>query len=138
MSDSKTLAEFKKAISAIGHMIPKRQLAFIREMADSEELGHFVERLQNLERLVRETPAMYATDGEGRKAIAYLHYFHGGSDWWIKELDSNGENAFGMVVLNGGDAELGYISIEELTSVNVEIDLYWEPTTLEFALFNQS
>lgn len=38
--------------------------------------------------------------------------------------------AFGLADLFGDGGELGYISIEELKSVDAEFDLYWTPKTL--------
>ncbi len=80
-------------------------------------------------------PEVYGQDGMGDEAIAYLHYFYGSSDWYITEKDTSDEQhqAFGYVILNGDtqNAELGYISIEEMKSLNKpELDLYYTPQTL--------
>ncbi|MBL0011067.1 MAG: DUF2958 domain-containing protein [Nitrosomonas sp.] len=76
-------------------------------------------------------PKTYGQDGMGDKAIAYLHYFSGGSDWYITEKDMEDEQlqAFGLANLGQG-GELGYISIQELIDAGVEIDLYWTPKTI--------
>jgi len=52
-------------------------------------------------------------------------------DWYITERDMETDQlqAFGLANLGYG-GELGYISIEELKSSNVEIDLHWTPKTL--------
>lgn len=58
----------------------------------------------------------------------------GGSDWYITEKDMAGgvAQAYGLAILNGDleMAEMGYISIAELTRCGVEIDLYFKPCTL--------
>lgn len=67
------------------------------------------------------------------KQIAHLHYFAGGSDWWITEVSIEERLAFGYVCLNGDwqNSELGYVNIDELTSINVvNIDLHWTPKAL--------
>lgn len=81
-------------------------------------------------------PKTYEQDGLGNQAVAHLHYFRGGMDWYITEKDMGdgdgaGEQiqAFGLVNLGYGP-ELGYISITELLMEGVEFDLYWEPKTL--------
>lgn len=64
-------------------------------------------------------PKTYEQDGKGDQATAHLHYFLNGSDWYITEKDMDGgiQQAYGYAILNGDDecAEVGYISIEELT-----------------------
>jgi hypothetical protein len=50
----------------------------------------------------------------------FLHFFIGGSDWYVAEFD--GDNLFfGYVVLNGDSecAEWGYFSFSELKDVKV-------------------
>ena len=83
---------------------------------------------------IEAMPKTYEQDGRGDEAIAHLHYFNGGSDWYITEKDINGGvlQAYGYAILNGDDemAESGYISIEELTRNGVELDLHFTPCRL--------
>ena len=67
-------------------------------------------------------------------ALAHLHYFIGGCDWWIVEKDSDPDHAgqvqaFGIADLGMG-AELGYISIPELLENGAETDLYFKAKTI--------
>lgn len=95
---------------------------------------------------IRETlPELYAQDGKGGKAVAYLKLFtpDSGFTWWITEgspiKDDNGNEVdfhlFGLV--KGQCKELGYVSLNELEEVRgpmglpVERDLWWKPKTLE-------
>jgi hypothetical protein len=84
-------------------------------------------------------PKSYETDGQGDKAIAHLHYFAGGSDFYITEKDKGDgrdevpgqqHQAFGLSDVFGDGGELGYVSIAELIQHKVELDLYWTPRTL--------
>jgi len=83
-------------------------------------------------------PALYATEDvpTGEKLVM-LHYFTGGCDWWLVELDQRTGLAFGYVCLGDpGSAEWGYVDLNELCSlaiattppVVVERDLHWRPT----------
>jgi hypothetical protein len=103
---------------------------------DSEEGGYFRQAVCDLAKRIDGMPITYDQDGQGDEAIVYLHYFHGGSDWYITEKDVEGgiHQAFGYAVLNGDleNAELGYISIAELVALGVELDLHFSPVTLEF------
>jgi len=75
-------------------------------------------------------PRPYATDGTPTDdKIVHLHYFSGGSDWYIVERDSSDEQlqAFGLACLQGEYPEWGYISIQELIENGVELDLYFTP-----------
>ncbi|HCS20131.1 MAG TPA: hypothetical protein DIW47_06135 [Bacteroidetes bacterium] len=77
---------------------------------------------------MRETP-----DFKSQNSIVRLHYFYGGSDWWITQMDLEQRLGYGFVCLNGDwqCAEYGTVSIEELCSLDVvNIDLYWSPIPL--------
>ena len=78
-------------------------------------------------------PALGETDGTD--AIAYVKIFHPMSSYtaYITEYDPVSRVAFGLVVLH--EEELGYISLDELESVEVlglkmEKDLYFKPKKL--------
>lgn len=116
------------------HFIGKRQAAALVGALMGEENEHFKKLLQDLKATIETMPKTYETDGMGDKAPVTLHYFLGGSDWWIIEKDMKEEQlqAFGYVCLNGWKdfAELGYISIEELITVGAELDLHWIVKTI--------
>jgi len=85
-------------------------------------------------------PPLYSQDGLGKQAIVYMHYFYGGTDIWISEVDKETKEGFGYTILNGDTkmAEYGYTSISEIISTKkVEMDLYWTPKTFEEALKNK-
>ncbi len=96
------------------------------EDGDNTILNH----LAAVTETITTMPKTYETDGQGDKALVFLHYFSSGSDWWITERDCEEDQlqAFGLVCLNGDRemAELGYIDIEELGREGVELDLYWQ------------
>ena len=79
-------------------------------------------------------PAIYAQEGMGDAAKAHLHYFLGGSDWYITERNVCDQQveAFGFVILNGDldNAEMGYLSLKEILQYGAELDLHWVPTSL--------
>jgi hypothetical protein len=90
-------------------------------------------------------PPLYAQDGKGGRAIAYIKYFTPSSSWtwYITEgspiSDESGKEVdfhfFGLV--DGQAKELGYVALSELESVRgpmglpIERDLWWKPKTLE-------
>lgn len=87
---------------------------------------------------MEQIPRLYATeDVEPEYKIVHLHYFVGGCDWYVMELDEDRRRAFGYVNLNDEqNAELGYFDMFELKSllvashgypVVVERDLGWTP-----------
>ena len=115
--------------------IPESVKAFmpkIQQMAivGTEELWEVIERLEDI---IKRMPKTYDTENQKTDdKIVYLHYFYGGSDWYIVEKDMEEEQlqAFGYAILNGDMemAEWSYISIEELKSTNkIELDFYFEP-----------
>ncbi len=94
-------------------------------------------------------PGLYGSEStRARDKIVHLHYFAGGSDWWLVELDLEDRIAFGYVRLGGhpDGAEWGYVDLAELAEVFVpgqaiaiegglriqvpvivERDLHWRP-----------
>lgn len=79
-------------------------------------------------------PPLYSTDTTpATEKILHLHYFTGGCDWFIAEVDPTAGLAFGWAELTPGMGEWGYIPLPELEEVNrgliiVERDLHWTPT----------
>lgn len=94
---------------------------------------YFRELLSNLVDKITSAPVTYQQDGIDDPTV-HFHYFKGGSDWYISELDVDGgvQQAFGYAILNGDlqNAELGYISITELTENGVELDFHFDKTPL--------
>jgi len=80
-------------------------------------------------------PSLYSTEETPiADKIVKMHFFIGGSDWYIFEYD--GEDLFfGYVILNGNTdmAEAGYISLSELKGIKVgfglevDRDMHWTP-----------
>jgi len=74
------------------------------------------------EQTLKMIPRLYETDqDEARDKLIYLHFFLGGSDWFIAKYDGE-DTFFGFVCLNGLKefAEWGYISFQELKELRVE------------------
>ena len=121
------------------------QLSVLRQLVKGEEGEYFKQMILKLKSHIVSMPKTYESDGQGDDAVVMLHYFKGGSDWWITERDMVREEqiqAFGYACLNGDkiNAELGYVNISELISCGVELDLYFQPITLrevKAKLFNK-
>lgn len=112
----------------IGHA----QLSTMCQAAKGEEKVWFITRMVELAALIHSMPKTYEQDGKGQQAVAYLHYFTGGFDWYITEKDMETEQlqAFGLADLGYG-GELGYISIVDILKHGAELDLHFTPKTLE-------
>lgn len=102
-----------------------------------EERDYFVETLNRIAKTFADMPHTYQQDGKGDEAVAYLHFFRGGADWYITERDKSGgelasthTQAFGLADLFGDGGELGYINLDELAEAGVELDFHWQPKTL--------
>ena len=108
--------------------ISPEQLLVIAENSRGEEGEWFCEKIKELTAQIAKIPNIGKTDGQGMNAIARLHYFKGGADWYITE--SNNMESFGYADLGMGGGELGYIPIAELIANNIELDLYFTPKPL--------
>ncbi|GAB4059174.1 hypothetical protein [Uliginosibacterium sediminicola] len=119
------------AIKALRPFLSKAQMSVMGTATRGEEGQWFKDKFVELAELIKTMPRSYGQDGKGDQALAYLHYFTGGSDFWITELDSEGdgtEQAFGLAKIQV--AKLGYISIAEIVAAGAELDLHWTPKTL--------
>lgn len=88
----------------------------------------------------KQTPTLYATDGQDKEAIAYAHFFScheglAGWDWYMTEYNPDTKEAFGLV--KGFCSELGYFSIAEFEAMNkkhgfevIERDTCFKPCKL--------
>lgn len=118
-------------MNILTNFLPLQQAAALKDLIKGEEGQYFAQAVQQLEHRINTMPQSYETDGQGDKAIAYLHYFVGGCDWYITEKDMETEQhqAFGLASIH--EVELGYISIVELMATRgVELDLHFEATTI--------
>ncbi len=73
---------------------------------------------------IRKTiPPLYAQDGKGMEAIAYVRYFHpyGAGTWLATEFDGE-DTFFGWAEIHPGCGELGYFSLSELESLEACIN----------------
>ena len=110
------------------------QYEVITDAMMGEEGDHFIELIDRIHAMWQAMPKTYETDGQGRAALARLHYFIGGCDWWVVEKDADPDGAgqvqaFGIADLGMG-RELGYISIPELLENGAELDLYFKAKTI--------
>jgi len=110
------------------------QRSAIASFLRGEEGVWYADKIIEMTEVFEKMPKPYSQEKLGMNAIVGLHYFYGGGDWWITELGDGIENhSFGFCAPFGvQEAELGYVSIEEIIATNrVELDLHWTPTTIE-------
>lgn len=123
------------------HFIGRDQLSVMLSNCRGEEGKYFRNKIVALRAQIETMPKSYETDGQGDEATATLHYFNSGSDWYITEKDAGAPDdeepgvqaqAFGFTCLNGDtqNAEMGYISVQELIRHGVELDFYYTPQTV--------
>ena len=122
----------QEAVSILPQFIGAMQLAAMQEGFAGEEHQFFTDKVLELGRVFDTMPKTYEQDGLGDQAVAHLHYFMGGMDWFITERDMEDEQlqAFGLCDLGMGFPEIGYVSIQEIIAVGAELDLHWTPRTL--------
>lgn len=127
-----TKAQILNLIVPLTNFIGENQLQAIIQGLKGEESNYFIEKLTEYALRIKNMPKTYEQDGKGDRTIVYLHYFTGNCDWWIteKDMDTYQIQAFGFANLGYG-AELGYISIKEIIQNNCELDLHFQPITVE-------
>ena len=142
MSSSLKFAALQEAMSVVQPFLSWNQFTVMTEACHGEEEEFFMQTFVAWADKIKAMPATYQQDGLHLAAVVHLHYFFRGSDWYITEKDVDGgiQQAYGYAILNGDDqnAELGYISIEELTCIGAELDLHFLPCTLAEIKVNRS
>lgn len=129
-TNNKTREEAQDALRFLQGFLSHAQIAAIAVGVHGEEKQLYFDKVVEMERLIRTMPKTYEQDGAGEEAIAHLHYFLNGFDWYITERDMEREQlqAFGLACM--GEEEIGYINIVELIRNGAELDLYFEPRSL--------
>lgn len=70
--------------------------------------------------VLAKVPALRSTeDVPFEEKRFHLHYFTGGADWYIAELDQDTGKAFGLMNPSGGDGYWGYVDLAQLEAVNL-------------------
>lgn len=130
-----TIIDAMGALKNLQGFMSNDQLKAVSYCLRREERQFFIDKMVELSERISTMPKTYEQDGLGMKAIAYLHYFKGGADWYITEKDMESEQlqAFGQAS-RGYGPKLGYISIVELVAADAELDFHFDPQTL--ALIN--
>jgi len=120
----------KGKLEAIKGFMSEAQYSILSQNIGSEDY-EFSDVVNDLYETITNLPKLYEKDGEGDSVQVQLHYFSGGSDWYITEANSPSD-AYGYAILNGDRemAELGYVNTEELTRLGVELDFYYTKQTL--------
>lgn len=130
-----TPAAGQAALMFMKPFMPTGEWKVVRDSMKGEEGQYFIDMMVNLMALIKKMPKSYATDGQGERAIAYLHYFGGATDIWVTESpdDPTEDNAFGFTILNGDkqNAEMGAQYLPEIVSAGLELDLHWKPISIE-------
>ncbi len=122
----------KSKLEYLKNFISKQQINSLEYLLKSEEKQYFKDKIDEIYTIVDTMPKTYETDGQGNEAIAYLHYYKSGIDFFVTEKDMEEEQlqAFGLVNMNN-ELELGYISIQEILELNFELDLNFVPKKLK-------
>lgn len=85
--------------------------------ATDRRRGH---RFAPPKRVLAKIPALYATDGIGSgEKVVHVHYFVGGWDWYVVELDPETWEAYALVTSPavGPRGEWGYVDLADLALV---------------------
>ncbi|MFC1605163.1 DUF2958 domain-containing protein [Planctomycetota bacterium] len=116
------------------------------ELAKKIIANNRIRGMKLLPKEIREQlPPLYAQDGKGGKAIAYLKLFTPSSSWsWhitegepVLDEQSRELDFRFFALVDGHEKELGYVLLSELEEVRgpmglpIERDLHWQPKTLE-------
>src|SRR5690625_3624620 len=120
------------------HFMPQRQLAAMQELSEcGEEADFFIEKVIEYRDRIQGMPIYREQEELGDEAVAFLHYCRWGFHFYIIGRDSAGngaaevqERAFGLVIPDAGEQQLGCISLPEIFSSGADLDLHFEPRSL--------
>jgi len=88
--------------------------------------------------ILLDLPAIGSTDGQGADAIVLVKLFTPWSSWtwYLTEASKKGGDVLMFGLVDGHERELGYVSLNEITSIRgpmglaIERDLFWSPKKL--------
>jgi hypothetical protein len=110
------------AKSALKPFLSTAQYQAMLKYCKGEEGEFFESKFEEMADRIKIMPKTYETEKTADPVVT-LHYFLGGSDWYIieKDMEDGVSQAFGYAILNGDlmCAELGYISITELVETGL-------------------
>jgi hypothetical protein len=124
----------QEALNTFRAITPEGQFKTVLELMGGEEGQFFADTVTRLAGVFAAMPKSYETDGQGKAAVAHLHYFCLSCDWWIieKDADTDGEGqiqAFGIADLGQGCREYGYINLVDVLEAGGELDFHYTPLT---------
>ena len=126
------------AVATTKNFLSGAQITAMGNGCRTDEKQYFIDKFISLAEVIKSMPTILEQDDASHDAVAYLHYFVAGSDWYITEVGMYGGvfQSFGLAILNGNlaDAKLGYISIQELLNAGTELDLCFIPSTINALL----
>ena len=97
-----------EAIATLRTLTTPEQYEVITDAMMGEEGDAFIEIIDRIHAAWQAMPKTYETDGQGCAALARIHYFTGGCDWWIVEKDSDPDHVGQVQAF--GIADLGMVS----------------------------
>jgi len=135
------MSTVRENLTTLRPFVGVSQLTALSALAQSsEEKEFFVAKLQEYADRVQNTPKPHGQNTV-EDPIVYLHFFGRNYDAWVTERDylpgeiedpdndySQQSQAFAFCSFGGPkdrDAELGFVSIQELIENGIELDLYW-------------
>lgn len=139
MKNQITLSQIISEYAGVFPFLSKDQGRVMLEGSQGQEGLFFLGKFDQLKTVIESMHKTYE-QSESSDPIVHLHYFKGGSDFFITEKDALGgvNQAYGYARLGGMEqfAEFGYISITELVSAGVDLDLHFEPKRFSKCLTN--
>ena len=113
-------------------VLPQEQYNYLLNQVQGEEKSYFISALKDISKAVVNAPKPYSTDGSEQHPLV-IHYFSGGTDIYVCEIDKDEESYFGYTILNGDfeNAEWGYGSLDEvrhISSMDLDLDINPEMT----------
>ena len=104
---SKKVPTMNTTPAILATLIGPAQRTALWAALEGEERDHFADIVTRLVATWQAMPATYATESQGRAAVAHLHYFLGGADWWIIEKDADPDNAGQIQAFGIADLGMG-------------------------------
>lgn len=116
--------------------LPPAQRRTVELLLKGEEGEFFEQTLIHWADVVHHMPRAMPSDLKSLDdAVAHLHYFYGGCDWYILEPADKDRVCFCYANLGDDDnAEYGSLWLGEFDNLPVELDLHWTPKTMSEVL----
>jgi antirestriction protein ArdC len=117
-------------------VLPPEQVKVFERGLSGTNARFYKDLIQEITQKIHEMPGIYAQEPDGDDAVAFLHFTGNACEYYLTELDIEGEIAYGLKVQNDVSMGMDEIPLDEIQTKANRLDYDFEPTTVAKVLMD--